>query len=219
MRLTPSLLVAALLLPGAARAQATVDSLNLIGRSTLLFGVGLLGSRDASAAAGGTGAHASGEIASISFTHWVRPSIAAEISTGVLGANATAGFGGARTNTITPVLFGLSFSPRVLALSKSVRPFVSAAVGPYIHSSSDASGAGANASSESVAGARLVAGANLFVSRHFMLAVSGDYNAVGRFSRLDAVSEHPSGFGMSFALGFAWGGQYDSRGGASRGIE
>lgn len=207
MRLTPSLLVAALLLPAIARAQATVDTLSLVGRSTLLFGVGLLGSRDASATAGTSGVHASGEIASMSFAHWVTPSIAVEINTGVLGANATAGFGGARTNTITPVLFGFSFSPRALALSRTVRPFVSAAAGPYIHSSSDASGAGANASSESVAGARFAAGANLFVSRHFMLAVSGDYNAVGRFSRLDSVSEHPSGFGMSFALGFAWGGR------------
>ena len=207
MRLTPSLLVAALLLPAAARAQTTADTLNLIGRSTLLFGVGLLGSRDASATAGASGVHASGEIASMSFSHWVTPSIAAEISTGVLGASATAGFGGTRANTITPVLFGLSFSPRAIALGKTVRPFVSAAAGPYIHSSSDASGGGADASSESVAGARLGAGANLFVSRHFMLAVAGDYNAVGRFSRLDSVSEHPSGFGMSFALGFAWGGQ------------
>jgi hypothetical protein len=207
MRLTPSLLVAALVCPVAARAQTTTDTLNLIGRSTLLFGVGLLGSRDAGATAGASGVHASGEIASMSFNHWVTPSVAVEINTGVLGATATAGFGGTRTNTITPVLFGLSVSPRTLALGKTVRPFVSAAAGPYIHSSSDASPAGANASSESVAGARLAAGANLFVSRHFMLALSGDYNAVGRFSRLDSVSEHPSGFGMSFALGFAWGGQ------------
>jgi hypothetical protein len=208
MRLTRLLLAAALVVPGAARAQAITDTLNLTGRSTLLFGLGLIGSRDAGAGINGAGAHASGELASMSFSHWVTPSVAAEISTGVLGANATAGFGGgARMNAITPILFGLSVSPRSLALGTSLRPYLSAAAGPYVHTNTEANGANASASSETVAGARVAAGANVFVARHFLLAVSGEYHAVGRFSQVDAVTEHPSGFGMTFALGFAWGGR------------
>jgi hypothetical protein len=208
MRFTRSLLAIALLLPAVARAQSSVDTLNLTGRSTLLFGLGLIGSRDASAGINGAGAHASGELASMSFSHWVTPSVAAEISTGVLGANATAGFGsGAGMNEIMPILFGLSVSPRSLALGTSLRPYLSVAAGPYIHTSTEARGANASASSETVAGARVAAGSNIFVARHFLLAVSGEYHAVGRFSRLDAVTEHPSGFGMTFALGFAWGGR------------
>jgi hypothetical protein len=61
---------------------------------------------------------------------------------------------------------------------------------------------------ESVAGARFAAGTNWFVARHFMLSVEGDYHAVGRFSRQDAITAKPSGFGMSFGFGFSWGGKY-----------
>ncbi|MEP6494884.1 MAG: hypothetical protein ABJF01_19510 [bacterium] len=209
MRFVRSALAAVLVVPIVLQAQAPADSLSLAGRSSFMVGLGLTGSKDASATASGAIVRASGEIGSLSFSHWVRSDVAAEISAAVLGAGVSGGFGGfsANASAITPILFGLSYSPRALALGTSLRPFVSAAAGPYIHMASGARGSGADASTEAVPGARLGVGANLFVSRHFMLAVTGDYNAVGRFSHVDAVSEHPSGFGMSLAFGVAWGGR------------
>jgi hypothetical protein len=109
---------------------------------------------------------------------------------------------------ITPILFGVSYSPRALALTTSLRPFVSAAVGPYVHTVSDAGPGTANSTSESVAGARFAAGANWFVARHFLLSLEGDYHAVGRFSRQDAATSKASGFGMLLGFGFSWGGNY-----------
>jgi len=208
MRAIRSFFAVTLGVPMVLRAQ-TPDTLSLLGRSSIAFGVGLIGSREASATAGGTVARASGEAASLSFSHWVRPEIAAEISTAVLGAGATAGFGGggARVDAITPILFGLSYSPRALALGRSLRPYVSAAAGPYIYSASGVARAGAKASSEAVPGARLGAGANLFVARHFMLAVGGDYNVIGHFRDADPVAAHPDGFGMTLGFGVTWGGR------------
>jgi hypothetical protein len=207
MKTIRSLVAAALFAPMSLSAQASGDTLSLIGRSTISFGVGLIGSRSATATPSGATARSSGEMASFSFSHWVRPQVAVEISTGVLGTNATAGVGGVHTNAITPILFGLSVSPRALALSQSIRPFLSAAAGPYIHVTSAADRQEADASSETAPGARFALGANWFVAKHVVLSVAGDYNAIARFDHPDPVSDHAGGFGMLFAFGVAWGGR------------
>jgi hypothetical protein len=60
---------------------------------------------------------------------------------------------------------------------------------------------------EAVPGARLAVGANLFVARHFVLGVSGDYHAIGQYSHPDPLTDSAGGLGMSFSFGFAWGGR------------
>jgi hypothetical protein len=72
---------------------------------------------------------------------------------------------------------------------------------------SDEFGASASASVEAVPGARLAAGTNWFVSRHFLVGLEGNYHAVGKFDQPDALTEKASGFGMSLSFGFAWGGR------------
>lgn len=207
MRTSRLLVIAACVLPLAARAQAPADTLDLTGRSNLEFGIGLLGFRDASVTARNAGAHANGEIASFSFAHWVRPGVAAEISTAVIGANANLGFGGAASNVIAPILVGLRYSPSALALSRSIRPYVSLAAGPYIHSRAGVGKDGATALTETAAGARLGAGANVFLSSHFLLAIAGDYHAVGHFDHIDTATSGANGFGVSVVLGVTWGGR------------
>lgn len=207
MRIASALLFVAAV-PVVARAQSTPDSLDLSGRTNIMVGIGLTGARSATASPTVERTHTTGEVGSLAFTHWVRPQIAVLISTSVLNADATASNDVATANLITPILFGVSYSPRALALTTSLRPFVSAAVGPYIHTVSNAGLDTATSSSESVAGARFAAGTNWFVARHFMLSLEGDYHAVGHFSRQDAATSKASGFGMSFGLGFSWGGNY-----------
>jgi hypothetical protein len=194
--------------PVLARAQATPDSLNLAGRTNIMFGIGLTGARSASASPSVESTHTTGEVGSFAFNHWVRPEIGILISASVLNADVTSSGGTANSNMITPILFGVSYSPRALALTTSLRPFVSAAAGPYIHTVANAGIGTASSTSESVAGARFAAGVNWFVARHFMLSLDGDYHAVGDFSHQDAVTSKVSGFGMSFGLGFSWGGKY-----------
>lgn len=207
MRIASALLLV-IAIPVLGQAQSTVDSLNLAGRTNIMFGIGLTGARSATASPGFESTHTTGEVGSFAFNHWVSPEIGVLVSAAVLNADATSSGGIASTNAITPILFGASYSPRALALTTSLRPFVSAAVGPYIHTVSDAGPSTANSTSESVAGARFAAGANWFVARHFLLSLEGDYHAVGRFSRQDAATSKASGFGMLFGFGFSWGGKY-----------
>lgn len=207
MRVRSALLLI-IAVPALGHAQSAADTLDLAGRTNIMLGIGLTGARDATASPGLESTHTTGEVGSLAFNHWVRPEIGVLISASVLNADATSSGGNASTNAITPILFGVSYSPRALALTTSLRPFVSAAAGPYIHTVSNAGPGTASSTSESVAGARFAAGANWFVARHFMLSLEGDYHAVGEFSRQDAATSKASGFGMSFGLGFSWGGKY-----------
>jgi hypothetical protein len=207
MRYKPLILAAAVAIPTIVHAQEAPDSLSLLGRSTISLGLGLTGSRSATADVGRTATHTSGQVAALAFTHWIRPSVAIEISGAVLNADASVSAAHVHDNAIVPILFGLSVSPRALALSSSLRPYLSAAAGPYIHAVSDVYAGGTTSATETVAGARLAAGANWFVARHFLVGVEGNYHAVGKFETPDALTEKPSGFGMSLSFGFAWGGR------------
>lgn len=196
-------------LPVAAYAQSNTDSLSLAGRTNIMLGIGLTGARDASSTAGGlSSTHTTGEIGSFAFNHWVRPEIAVQISASVLNADASSIGGSDHTNAITPVLFGVSYSPRALALTNTIRPYISAAAGPYIHTVADATPDTATTTTESVAGARVALGANWFVARHFMMSLETDYHTVGRFEHRDAGTAKASGFGVSLGFGLVWGGKY-----------
>lgn len=205
MRLACFVVASALAVPAGVHAQQASDSLSLAGRSTISLGLGLTGSRKASAAPGTAMTHASGQVASIAFSHWVRPSVAIDISAAVLDADTYASIGHASNNAVTPILFGLSVSPASLAISRSVRPYVSAAAGPYIHTFTDAVGAQTTSSVDTQFGARFAAGANWFAARHFVVGLEGNYHAVSEFEQPGGLTTRPSGFGMSLSLGFAWG--------------
>jgi hypothetical protein len=206
MRFTTSALL--LLLGLSAAGAQTADTLSLAGRNSLMLGLGFANSTSASAAGNQTTVRTSGETGSFSYHHWLRPQVGLSITAAVLNAEATTTFGRSNANVIMPVLFGLNYSPRALALTRSMRPFVGAAVGPYIHMVDEVSTGVAEAYTESVAGARFSTGMNWFAARHFMMTLEGHYNAVGEFSRRDAVTRDPSGFGFSLGFGFSWGGRY-----------
>jgi len=199
-----ALAVAALGLPVVLGAQS-VDTLSLLGRSSINFGLGLTGHRSATLGFSGIGAKATGEIWSLGFSHWVHPEVAITIGVAMLGAQQTVGGGRLEANSVTPILFGVSYSPRALALASSLRPYVSLEAGPYLHSVSEV-GPNLSASVETVPGMRSAIGANWFVARHFMMSLEGDYHAIGHLNNIDAGSQ-PGGFGMSFALGVTWGGK------------
>jgi len=110
------------------------------------------------------------------------------------------------------LIFGNPLRARDLHVHKlsprTLRPFLSLAAGPYVHSVADASAFGATSTTtETAAGARFGAGADWYVARHFMLRAEGDYHAVGSFAHADALTENASGFGMGFGMGFVWGGR------------
>src|SRR5262245_7906097 len=111
MRFHRYALLFTLALPFVARAQST-DTLSLTGRTNLMLGIGLTGTREANASVGRASAHASGELGSFAFNHWVRPEVGITIATSILRADVTATGGAVHTNAVTPILFGITYSPR-----------------------------------------------------------------------------------------------------------
>jgi hypothetical protein len=197
--------LATLAVPPSARAQSS-DTLSLQGKSFFAFGVGLTGPRDARNAGATQTVHASGQLASMSFTHFARPSLAIDLSTAVLDVDAVDSPAVQRANAIIPVLLGVSYSPRALAISRSIRPYASIAAGPYIHTVAQSSFLGQSAATEVVPGARAGAGVNWYVARHFLLQLEGNYHAIGRFGTPDPATRNPGGFGVSAGFGLGWGG-------------
>ncbi len=206
MKLKTVIAAALVAMPAAVRAQSA-DTLSLDGRSALAFGLGLTSRSSTSASLTGASSSASGQIGSLEFTHWFRPVVAFQVSASVLGAEATSTPGQVHDNTLTPILAGFSISPRSFALSRNARPYLSAQVGPYIHTVSDVVGSSTSNTVETSFGARFGAGVNWFIARHFLLGADLNYHAVGEFDHPDAITKHPSGFGASVLIGFAWGGR------------
>ena len=192
-------------LPAVARAQSG-DTLSLQGRNALTLGLGLSGTSSSRVTIDGATSHTDGQMASIGFSHWLRPTVAFEVTAAVLGAETSTSGGHARNNTLTPLLFGFSVSPRSFAVSRALRPYLSAAVGPYVHTTNDVGGGATSNEVESSAGARFGAGANWFFARHFLAGLEADYHAVHKFDHPDALTKDPSGFGLALKFGVVWGG-------------
>jgi outer membrane protein with beta-barrel domain len=208
MRRTALPLLVSLFVPGLALAQRSDDTLSLAGKNIISLGFGLTGARDATATGTQSSTHATGELGYIGYAHYVHPQAAVEINVGVLSTDTFEQAGRSHANTITPVLFGVRYSPEPVALTRSLRPFLSLGAGPYVHTVADASDFGTvSSTTETAAGARLGAGIDWYVARHFMLRAEGDYHAVGSFEHPDALTENASGFGFGFGMGFVWGGR------------
>ena len=198
------------LLPAIAAAQSS-DPLGQRGRTLLAFNVGLTGSRDAAVDPSAISARDAGQVLSFGVTHFVHASLGIELSAAVMDENNYLSGARAHHEEVVPFLFGVNYAPTALAVSSSLRPFVSVAAGPYLHSMDEASFSGARASVETVFGGRFGAGANWYLSRHFALQVEGDYHAVRPFDAADGVRQNVSGATLSVGAGFAWGGATVSR--------
>src|SRR5262249_18207051 len=153
-----------------ASAQSPDDSLNLKDKSAVILGVGLTGARGAGIAPKSVSAQTS-EVGSLGFIHWVHPELAVTVNASVLQAETTVGVSGVHSSAITPLLFGVSYAPRALAITASLRPYVSAAAGPYVHVSQNAGPTSIGSTIETAPGARLAGGVQWFAARHFMMSV------------------------------------------------
>jgi len=145
---------------------------------------------------------------SFDVTHFVHPSVAIEVNASVLDENNYVQAARAHNEQVVPLLFGVNYAPTALAVNSELRPFVSLAAGPYLHSLNDESvTSGATSSLQTVMGGRIGAGTNWYLGRHFALQLEGDYHAVPAFNAVDGVRRNVAGFALSAGAGFAWGGR------------
>src|SRR6476659_2261741 len=192
MHIKGFVLCAALAAPLSLHAQRSGDTLILDGRKAITLGVGLTGARNTTTVGGTTATHTDGQVGSLSYNQYIRSQLGIEIEAAVLNADSFVQPGRTHENSITPLLFGITLAPEVFALTRRLRPFFAAGVGPYIHTVNDVTSTGVSSSTETVAGARFGVGLNWYAARHFLMNVEAKSHAVGDFAHPDAATERVS---------------------------
>ena len=134
-------------------------------------------------------------VGSLGFTHWVRPRSRASPSASACSTPTKRSSGGhVRTNAITPLLFGVSYSPRALALSSIAAAVLARRGGPVLPfglPTPTCSAEPTPRSNRSPACARRSArtGSSRGTSSS---SLEGDYHAVGEFDQKDAATKNPA---------------------------
>lgn len=210
----------ALAIPIGARAEsadaATASPLRLHGRHAISIQAGVLSRTVVETGAGAgdvtTEVRANGAIGTLSYAYWVAPEWTIGISLGLLdakvGTAVSPGEVSSEAAAVTAVLVGAAYHPAGLAPAPTLRPYVSAAVGPYVGSATN-SLVGASVTTESVseaaAGLRVLAGAELFLGRRFEAGIALGYHLVGDFERPIGDDTNYSGPEFSAGVGVLLG--------------
>ncbi len=211
------LLALGLALPLVAMAQRTYPEAprSLQGQHTLMLKSGLTTwSTDTGVTVGSVSAdsRASGFVGSMAYTYGATPDVAVGLMVGVLDVGGTSLISlstlFAETALVMPVLVTVAYYPEALALGPAVRPFVGVAGGPYLGEASRSRvgfGVSSTTVRETAFGARMTAGADLFLGRRFKLSAEGGYHLVSDFGQPIGGEVNYSGPEFSFGFGFIFG--------------
>ncbi len=197
-----------LLLPPPVAAQQP-----LYGRHSLSIQVGLLNhaTAETSVGVGRTDSRVDGFAGTLTYTYQAAPEWAAVVSIGLLEAEIRTGVDAGSVTTeaasVVPVLFGARYAP-LLSMRPTVRPYVSAAAGPYLGSATVSrvdAGVREEVVSETAFGFHAMAGIDWYMGRHFLIGVGAGYHFVSDFDERIGSDKNYSGPDFWISLGFAFG--------------
>jgi len=196
--------------------KSTVTSLQ--GKNSIAVSIGLLiqvnSTNEATLNGIDSNNRVDGTAGSLTYTYWLQPDWAINFSIGILGAEANASVTGsefsAETGSVIPILFGVRYQPSGLALSHSLRPYLSGAVGPYwgFATKNNTRPFLTNKTiSETALGLRVAAGMDWFFSRLFSIGVNAGYHFVSDFEQPVGSQKNYSGpeFSLNFGIIFGKG--------------
>lgn len=187
----------------------------LHGKHSIAVSIGLLvqvkAKNDASVNGTTSDTRVDGAVGTLTYTHWFQRDWAINISLGVLGAEANSSVSGSEvfseTGSVIPILFGVRYQPSRLALSPTIRPYVSGAAGPYVGFATK-SRAGLVTTNETISeatlGMHVLAGMDWFFSR-FSVGVNAGYHFVTDFEQRIGSQKNYSGPEFSLAVGILLG--------------
>ena len=183
---------------------------SLKGRSEIEFNLGLWGGAKVANTITTTSirseAKTSGLAGNLLYAYWLREHFSVTLSVGFLAGEASSTVSTSGLNqhasSVVPVLIGMRFYLADPIPEDAVRPFLSAAVGPYIGSEATNTALSHEAHSESSIGGRVGAGIDFLLSRNFKLGASAGYNAMSGFETPVGARKNYSG--GDFSLGVAY---------------
>jgi outer membrane protein W len=182
----------------------------LKGRSALEFNMGFWGGSNTSNTITSNGirseAKTNGFLGGIQYSHWIQEQISATLSAGFLAgeASSTISLSGVNQHSsiIVPVLIGVNYYFFNPDQEDAVRPFVSAAIGPYIGSETENTVLSQNAHSETAFGARFGAGIDFLLGDHFKLGADAGYNVMTDFKNTVGAKTNYNGVDVLIGIGY-----------------
>jgi len=204
-----------------AQGTASVDQSrtqranSLLGRHGVSVNLGLLIQANSTHAASGRGfstdSRAEGAAGGLAYTYWFKQDWATGFSVGVLAAEAKAiadGSGSSsETGSVIPILFGLRWQPSAMALSPTVRPYVSAAVGPYVGVATKSRAGlvtGNESFTDTAVGAYVAVGVD-WIFRRLTFGLNAGYHFVSDFDQPIASDNNYSGPQLALSFGLLFG--------------
>ena len=189
---------------------AVAQDYSLKGRSALEFNMGFWGGSNISNTITTNGirseAKTNGFMGGIQYSHWIQEQVSATLSIGFLAGEATStvSFSGVNQHAsiIVPVLIGMNYYLFNPAQEDAVRPFVAAAIGPYIGSETNNTVLSQNAHSETAFGGRFGAGIDFLLSDHFKLRVGAGYNVMSDFKNTVGAKTNYNGVDVLIGIGY-----------------
>ena len=148
-----------------------------------------------------------GMLVSLSYAYWIKDEWNVGVGVSLIDAGAKtsveSGEVTSESAAVTAVHFGVAYYPAALALSPSLRPYGSVAIGPWLGSATN-SHVGTNVESktvsESVLGLRVQAGMDMFFAGRFKAGIVAGYDLVSDFD--EQIGSHRNYSGPLFAAGF-----------------
>ncbi|MEM1269214.1 MAG: hypothetical protein AAGI08_04110 [Bacteroidota bacterium] len=174
------------------------EPVSLDGRHTLSFGFGLL----PNTSVGLTAVSTNGMVASFSYAYGTSAEWSLEANASILDAEVNVG----TTSSVAALLFGAQYSPEALAVGSSIRPYLGAAVGPYVRSESGVSLTRVGAQTQSVLGGRLSAGLDAYALGWLRLGLRAAYHVAPQFEDSLGNLDSASGGEFSLNVGVSFGG-------------
>jgi hypothetical protein len=148
----------------------------------------------------------SGVLASLSYAYWVTQEWSVGLSAGFIDAgtrsSVTPGEVTSGSAAVTSLLFGAAYYPMAFAITPSLRPYGSVAVGPYVGSATNSrvgTTVESESISESVVGLRVLVGADLFFAKRFKAGIAIGYDLVDDFDQ--QIGSHRNYSGPQFSAG------------------
>lgn len=207
----PTLLLPLLQVSAAAPAPPQYPR---AGRHGIELGVGLLDNTRSTVTSGGTTISALGVGGSLAYTYWLTDDLGLSAQVGAVSVEATVSASGGqsevRSATIVPLLFGLKYQPFRMQGSDRLRPYLAAAVGPFLGTdagvSAGAGGASVDSRTETALGGRAAIGLDFLASHRVMLGVGAGYRLMTDFSEAIGDDRNYSGAEFTLSVGLLLGG-------------
>jgi outer membrane protein W len=180
------------------------------GRSGIELDCGLWTGPNASTAVGmegiGVDVTSNAFVGGILFTHWVQEYLSITVSAGLLEgkASSTVSFLSVtqHVSSVVPVLLGVRYYVLGSTADGQVRPYLSAAVGPYIGSEVNNTILAQESHTETAFGGRVGGGIDFFFSDHFKLGANTGYHIMSDFSTSIGARKNYNGGDFSIGLGY-----------------